>query len=227
MRRWGKAWDWYDRILGPESDACAVAAYRLLFLRDHGQKEIPEVSSRMGIPISSRPAPLPESIEDVRTASAEVAKEVSRRSDGARAVRERHVKLIDAGIGYIVDQLKQGKVRTSLSDIDTLLKARSRIEADAAPAGAAVFESVRVRAAREAGRDVIEAIEADLGELAVIVAALKTRRAANQSGDIDGYRFTVDDPDALRVVNGSKEAPKSVGSTPLRVVEFDDEENDV
>jgi hypothetical protein len=205
LRRWAKGGDWYARIEGPETESYAIAGYRLLYLRDHGQTEIPEVSSRMTLPIDAKAgakAPLPEVIEDVRAASQDVAREVGRRADGARAIREKHVRLIDAGIGYIVEQLKAGKVRASLGDLDTLLKARARIDGEPtdAPAGAASFESARVRAAREGGHDVLAAVEADLGELAVILAALKTRRAA---GELDGgYRLDDEADDGLRVVRG-------------------------
>jgi hypothetical protein len=203
IRQWCSQQRWHDRASAPRADADAVLLYRQLYLADHGATELPEVAPNVVVSVAAAKAesiPLSEVDEDVRAADRLVREEILRKRQADEDVRKRHVQLVDAGIGYVVNEMKAGRLRASLRDIPTLLQARALLsgEAGSQPAGTQLaVETVRVRVAREQGRDIIDALGEDLAELSTIVSALKGRREAAQEVE---PRAANDGGPTLRVV---------------------------
>ena len=184
IRGWVKQKDWDLRCDGPEAEEHAVALYRRLYLQDHGPVELPEVADRVSVPMSANPRqqPPPTSVsEDIRASDQKVQREILRRRANDRAIREKHVGLVDGALGYVVKELQDGKIRASLRDIPTLLSCRALLTGEGVLAGQgadgmAAVETVRVRATREAGGDVLEAMYEDIEEFRLIIGVLRTRR---------------------------------------------------
>lgn len=208
VRAWAYKWDWDGRTRELDGELHAVALYRAFYMPHHGAKEIPEVSDRMAVPLTASPRtrqPDPEVIEDVRKAETVVREEIGRRARQERTVRDKHLSLIDASLGYIVKQMTDGKIRAALSDIPTLLKVRQILDGEVSEAnlgGMQAIESVRVRAARNAGGDLLEAVDQDLVELRVVIDALKTRRAEGAPVEIEATTDAA--PEDLRVLPGGR-----------------------
>lgn len=184
VRKWSSTNRWNDRAEGPMADADAVRLYRQLYLAEHGPTELPEVQPFVVVPLGAPKAeeiPLGEAEADVAAADRLVREQILQKRKHDDDIRKKHVQLVDAGLGYVVKELQDGKIRATLRDIPTLLAARALLtgEAGSNPAGGIIAaESVRVRIARERGTDLLDALDEDLEELRVIVGALKGRRDA-------------------------------------------------
>lgn len=181
VRGWRRRLHWDERSSGPESEESAVALYRRLYLPSHGPAELPEVADRVSVPMSAKPSnqPPPATFQDDITEADKIARrEILRRQSNDRAVREKHLNLVDGAIGYVVKQLQEDKIRASLRDIPTLLNMREVLSGGDMPSdvGGVAIETVRVRTTRQAGGDVLEAMAEDLEEFRIIIDALKTRR---------------------------------------------------
>ena len=182
IRKWRKDNDWDHRADALDAEDRAVELYNALYLAEHGVVELPVVISNVVVPMSANPnnqPPPPRYTEDIREADRTVQREILRRRENEKAVRHKHVRLVDGALGYVVGQLNEGKIRASLRDIPTLLKCRDILTGEGGTeegSGVIGIETVRMRAARAAGADPIAALEADLLELNIIVDALRARR---------------------------------------------------
>ena len=176
LRGWIKSRDWHDRSSAPNAEDAAVKIYRRLYLKKFGHIELPEVRVNVAVPLSTitKGDPAESSANAaVRAVDAKIEHEIVRRSTNEQKVRDKHMGLVDGALGYVVNEMKAGRIRATLRDIPTLLEARRIIVDDQdAEKGVMVQETVRVRTTRG---DFLEAVWEDLEELRVIVGALRTR----------------------------------------------------
>lgn len=206
VRGWAKRWEWAVRIEPPCAEESAVLLYRMLYVADFGATELPEIADRVVVSLSQSPnqePPPPTVVEDLREADRIAREEIIRRRSQREAVRAQHTQLVDGALGYIVRQMENGKVRASLRDIPSLLKARGVLTGETADQGGAalVTETVRVRQARESGGSVLEAMAADLAELTVILAALRAKEELASGVLVDEQPVAVgDDGPSLSLV---------------------------
>jgi hypothetical protein len=220
IRDWEKRFDWERRgdSAGVRADEQAVKLYRELYGKDFGPVELPEVAAFVGVPLGVRPAspltdrqrvaeriPLSPVEEQLREADKLVREEILRKRKADDETRSKHVQLVDGALGYVVKEMKEGKIRASLRDIPTLLQARAILSGEVPESGGAgvvPLESMRVRLARERGTDFLDAVAEDVEELSVVVKALRERRASGAAEEPE--QRAVGAPD-LRVV-GSGDA---------------------
>lgn len=225
LRGWSKTGEWTERMKAPETEIVAVSMYRRLYLAQFGATEVPEVARNVVVPMSAtlgKQDPPPREVEnDLRAADQTVRKEILRRREAEQSLRAKHVRLVDAGLGYVVSQLEAGSIRASLRDIPTLLEVRAKLSGEGSeastPGSSLAVESVRVRLTREAGGDLLDAMAQDVDELRMILDALRTRRseeAANAARE------------SMAAAGGGNTSIPSVsmreGARPLRVVREDE-----
>ena len=178
-RGWQRRNDWGERAKGPTAEEEAIALYRRLYLKLHGAVELPEVADRVVVPMSAQigqEPPSSEVAEDIRQSDQIVSREINRRKVNDEKARDQHVSLVDGALGYVVGEMKAGRIRASLRDIPSLLQAREILTGgNRAGEGVAPSETVRVRTTRQAGGDVLEAMWEDIEEMRVVIGALRTR----------------------------------------------------
>ena len=88
--------------------------------------------------------------------------------------------LLDAAIGYIAQGLKDGDMKRQIRDLPTLINLRNQIAeigTKSKNANTVVYESVRVKTAKDTGGDIIEAMYEDAKELTAILGSLKGQGA--------------------------------------------------
>ena len=85
--------------------------------------------------------------------------------------------LLDASIAYIAQGLKEGDIKRQLRDLPILIGLRNELlELDNKNTKAAiVYESIRVKEAKDTGGDVVEAMYEDAKELQIILSALRNK----------------------------------------------------
>ena len=199
VRHWRKRWEWMARVDHPMAEEAAVHAYRMLYLRDHGATELPELTDRIVVSMSANPAhdPPPAAvIDDIRTAERIAKDEVLRRRGERDVVRASHVSLVDGALGYVMAEMEEGKIRASLKDIPALLKARAVLTGEAVDGeagGALAVETVRVKQARSHGGSVLTAMRTDLAEFDVILGALEAREEMERAAEVDAVPAAVGD----------------------------------
>lgn len=189
IRGWRKRWEWLARTEAAMTEESAVYAYRLLYLKDHGATELPELADRITVSMSTQPgadAPPPAVIDDIRAAERIAKDEVIRRRGEREAVRSTHVSMVDDALAYVLKQMEDDRIRASLRDLPALLKARAVLtgEAHEGHGGAALAtESVRVRQARAQGGNVYAAMRQDMVELDVVLGALEAREEMDRAAE--------------------------------------------
>jgi hypothetical protein len=173
------------------TEEAAVHAYRMLYMRDHGPTDLPEIDGLVVVPMSraikgAEPPPA-QVVTDIRNAEKIAKDEVLRRRASRETVREGHVKLVDDGLAYVVGKMTEGEIRASLKDIPALLKARAVLTGEAhdaqSAAGVLAVESVRVRQARANGGSVFAAMRVDLEEISVVLDALEAREEMEREAE--------------------------------------------
>lgn len=197
IRGWRDRGEWIQRLasVGAGSDQAALDLYRATYMTDFGSTELPLVADRVAVPIGGTTLadPTARAIHEAAVASRTVvagsvvaAEQATAAAiaDRRRSIREdadRHIRLLDASLGLIARKLRADEVRVGVRDIPVLLECRDRLVGIAAGtlgAGAASTpESVRVKAARAAGTDLVAALLDDAEELVVILRALAASHA--------------------------------------------------
>lgn len=214
IRNWCSTFSWAPRIAGTAGrvDEQAARMYRELYAADYGPTELPEVADRVIVPLGVQPRdagvqPLSEVEENIREADRLARDEILRKRRGDDEVRQKHVKLVDGALGYVVKEMQAGTIRASLRDIPTLLQCRALLSGEVAASGGGTgttIESMRVRVAREQGTDLLDAVYEDVEELSVILGALRGKRATE--AEDEGVGRAVAGAPGLRVVSDTDEA---------------------
>jgi hypothetical protein len=188
IREWRKKHDWIERVdsIGGAAQAAAIARYRDGYMHRYGQRELASVEKRMSVPVlASEPTPVEGGSEGQR-----LAEQHALERDDVRRMVSRHVQLLDAAIGTIVEPLKKGKVKITLRDLPAFIKFRTELADRLTPdvpkdSGFRVVESSRVQLAKESGGDVVEAMYEDAQELVAILGAITTRKeVAESAGEV-------------------------------------------
>ena len=190
VRAWKKRWDWMTRSEHPMTEESAVHSYRMLYLRDYGPTELPEIADRITISMSTtieHTPPPADVVSDLREAGRIARDEVLRKRGERGAVRASHVSLVDDALGYVVKAMADEKIRASLKDIPSLLKARAVLTGEAVAgdgAGVLATETVRVKQARQNGGSIYAAMRQDLSEFDVILTALETKEELENAVEV-------------------------------------------
>lgn len=189
LRDWSDTHRWEQRA-ATESDpeGAAVALYRTLYLRDYGETELPQIASRVIVPLSPGGSG-EEAISQARAASTAaqrveqaVISDVMTRRKAERQKVEQFRGLVDAALGETARLLKEKKLHLTAKDIPSLLSARHTLTEwltshdDRQVETRQAVESARVKHAKDVGGDLIEAVWQDLDELRTILGVLRTRR---------------------------------------------------
>lgn len=147
----------------------------------HTKSKFPVVKPiKLPDPPTPKPDPKPDPQKEAREREARQREE--EREHAADPVQRKnrvddYRKLVAASLGVYARDLTQGKVKVTPKDAIVLIGLEQSL-ADAPQDGGAKGpqESVRVRSAREAGEDVLEAIAQDMEEQRVILDALRQKR---------------------------------------------------
>jgi hypothetical protein len=194
VRNWRRSGCWDARLdgHGTEADGDALDLYRVAYMADFGQLEVPHVAQHVVQPLGSLDLRDPDAqaaheaaqraASAVSTAQAEVeqstAQAVADHRRDSREVAERHIKLVDGALGVIARRLKADEVRVSVRDIPLLVDCRARLEdvvsGNRQQQGRPLVESARLQYAKETGGDVVAAMHEDALELVAILGALRS-----------------------------------------------------
>ena len=214
VRNWRDRGDWLERLNnceGPQDAEC-LALYRSEYLSDFGRAELPLVARNIIQPLGitehdNREAheQQAETIRESRAESVAIATSeqaaLSAVNDYRRDLREdteKHIKLVDASLGLIARKLRADEVRVTVRDIPVLLECRDRlvsvVSGTHGSAGIQAVETVRVKAARKEGTDILEAMLIDAEEVLVIIRALhsagKSQEDRQEDRPIDGETYS-------------------------------------
>ena len=110
----------------------------------------------------------------------------------AKAQAERDVMLIDAALGFIAREMKEGRVKARISDIPALLRAKALLRGEAtervAVGGVHVVvgaETVRMRDAGDDPTARLQAMRSDVRDLSVILDHLESDDTAAVAASLD------------------------------------------
>jgi len=173
VRQYSQTWEWQSRMVGPTRDAEAQQLYRQLYFDKVGMKEIAMIEENIVSPISvmgntSRPV-----ADTIQRTIAETQPQKS--NVFTKEIKRKHLALVDAGIGYIAQGLKEGDIKRSLRDLPLLMTLRRELTEENKDKNAntiQIIESARVRIAKANGDDIVEAMFEDAQELVAILGAL-------------------------------------------------------
>ncbi len=181
LREFKKRWEWADRASDITSDAVAQSLYRKLYVKKFGTTSLEVIEHNIATPIS-KIGTVPKSVAEIVQKTIKTQKMEAKKKDPEEVMRQKHVGLIDAAIGYIAAGLRDGDVKVNLRDIPLLIQTRNQLlqidEKNSSPE--LILESVRVRQAKDTGGDVVEAMIEDAEELTMI---LKSLRLAKRNED--------------------------------------------
>jgi hypothetical protein len=127
---------------------------------------------------SAPPAPADDPKRAVGDPKPETVREEAADPAKRRARVEDYKQLIRGTLGVYAKDLVGGKVKVTPRDAVLLIELEQALaEAPKVEGGRGPVESVRVRTARENGDDLLDALGQDLAEQAVILSALRQKRA--------------------------------------------------
>lgn len=211
IRDWSRTHKWEERSRSvPDCEAEAVALYRQLYLQDYGEAELPEIASRVVVPMhpdNSADQAISQA-KQVSTAAQRVEQavlqDVAERRKVERQKVERFRGLVDAALGETARLLTERKLSLTARDIPSLLNARQGLtdwlnaNDDRHIEGQKVVESARVKHAKDVGGDVLEAVWEDVHEIRTILAVLRTKRDTDTSTIHETFRRSApDSPDVI------------------------------
>ena len=175
-----KQFRWDERVTRATDEVEAYHLYKQLYFPKKGMTEISAVEHNIAIPIGKDeenvPRNLSSSVEKaMKTAKMESLK--SAKTTHEKEGKRKHIMLLDASIAYIAQGLKDGDIKRQLRDLPILMSLRSELlEMDNKSAKAAVvYESIRVKEAKDTGGDIIEAMYEDAKELQVVLSTLRKK----------------------------------------------------
>lgn len=186
LRSFKKRWEWEERAKNITSDTEAQALYRKLYVAKFGTTALEVVEHNIATPIS-KVGTVPKSVAEIVQKTIKTQKSEAKKKDPNEVMRQKHVGLIDAAIGYIAAGLRDGDVKVNLRDIPLLIQTRNTLlqldEKNKSPE--LVLESVRVRQAKDSGGDVVEAMIEDAEELTMILKSLRIAKRNEEYAESD------------------------------------------
>lgn len=170
---WSKRYYWSERR--QESPTIAVecqALYRELYYETMGESEVKQLGMWLETPVSNIPVnqDIVDKVRDIVKNSP-----ADPRTLNEKKIRTRHLSALDAAIAYLMQGIKDGSIRRNLRDLPILIQLREEMSEDRkGQAAAMIVESVRVRNAKAANGNVVEAMYEDALELTMILKNLKS-----------------------------------------------------
>jgi hypothetical protein len=168
VRNWRRSGCWDARLdgHGTEADGDALDLYRVAYMADFGQLEVPHVAQHVVQPLGSL---------DLRDPDAQAAHEAAQRAASAVSTAQAEVEQSTA---QAVADHRRDEVRVSVRDIPLLVDCRARLEdvvsGNRQQQGRPLVESARLQYAKETGGDVVAAMHEDALELVAILGALRS-----------------------------------------------------
>jgi len=200
-RLWHRDNQWQARAeaVGLGGETLAARAYAVLYHPSKGPGEVTKILHLMTVEYvgpSGTTAPPPPKL------TIPVRKREERRQateEEAGVLRRRRLELIlDAAEGRLAEQLKNDKTKVAIADLVTIV--RLRRELGDGPTAAQMRDplatSIRVEEALRSGQDPMDAMQADLDEMGLILATLRNHQQESNVLPFPGGR-----PD-LRVLMG-------------------------
>ena len=179
--------NWGSRVTSLTDEAEAQALYKSLYMPEYGMTEISAVQKYIATPISTS-GTLDRAIgESVQKAINKTSKKIDKVHE--KEVQRKHIMLLDAAIGYIAQGLKDGDMKRQIRDLPTLINLRNQISdigTKTKNGNTIVYESVRVKTAKDHGSDIVEAMYEDAKELTAILGSLKGQGAYDSVHKKDG-----------------------------------------
>ena len=171
--------NWKERVTSITDESEAQALYKNLYMPEYGMSEIAAVQKYIATPISTNGTMERGIGESVQKAIDKTSKKIDKVHE--KEVQRKHIMLLDAAIGYIAQGLKDGDMKRQIRDLPTLINLRNQIAeigTSSKNANTIIYESVRVKTAKETGSDIVEAMYEDAKELTAILGSLKGQGAS-------------------------------------------------
>ena len=200
ITRWRDDYKWQLRSEAyKDPEGTAFQLYRALYMENYGRVDLPFIEQRMIIPITTNKtvAITPDETEadgGIMLAKQRAEEAMSVERAAVEAIHERRKKerdkvesfrgLLDMTLVEAGRLLKQGRLQIGAKDLKGLLEARQELTSWLASQDDKVLdnrigvESARMRAARETGKDLVEAMWQDLEEIRTILSTMRTKRDA-------------------------------------------------
>jgi len=171
--------NWKGRVKSVTDEAEAQALYRTLYMPEFGLHEIAAIQQYIATPMSTNGTMARGIGESVQKAIDTTTKKIDKVHE--KEVQRKHIMLLDAAIGYIAQGLKEGDMKRQIRDLPTLINLRNQIAeigTKAKNGNTVIYESVRVKSAKETGGDIVEAMYEDAKELTAILGSLQGQGAS-------------------------------------------------
>ena len=180
--------NWAERVTSLTDEAEAQQLYKSLYMPDFGHTEITAVQKYIATPISTSGTMSRSMGESVQQAINTTNKQPEKVHE--KEVQRKQLMLLDAAIGYIAQGLKAGDMKRQIRDLPTLISLRNSLSDmnTGSNKNTVVYESVRVKEAKDTGSDIIDAMYEDAKELTAILGSLRNHGASKEvhqnSGDV-------------------------------------------
>ncbi len=184
VRNYSKSWDWAKRMDIPHIEVKAQELYKSLYFAMYGMREIAMIEKYILSPVTVVGS-TPRSVADTVTRVVEQSNP-KKSQVFTDELKRKHLTLVDAGIGYIAQGIKNGDLKRSLRDLPLLMQLRREItgENKEEKESAILVESVRVKTAKSMGTDIVEAMYEDAQELVAILGALASAKQVPTHAEI-------------------------------------------
>ena len=175
-----KQFRWDERATKQTHEVEAYHLYKQLYMPTKGMSELSAVEHNVIIPMNLKSGNVPRNLSssvEKAMSSAKIDSLKDAKSVHEKEVKRKHIMLLDASIAYIAQGLKEGDIKRQLRDLPILIGLRNELlELDNKNTKAAiVYESIRVKEAKDNGGDVVEAMYEDAKELQIILSALRNK----------------------------------------------------
>ncbi|MGI9554860.1 MAG: hypothetical protein ACR2M6_02695 [Vampirovibrionia bacterium] len=186
LRSFKKRWEWVDRAKNMTADTAAQALYRKMYVSKFGTTSLEVIEHNIATPIS-KVGTVPKSVAEIVQKTIKTQKSEAKKKNPEDVMRQKHVGLIDAAIGYIAAGLRDGDVKVNLRDIPLLIQTRNSLLHldDRNKSPELILESVRVRQAKDTGGDIVEAMIEDAEELTMILKSLRIAKRNEEYAEHD------------------------------------------
>lgn len=172
INTWMNRFKWKERAGTISSETEAQQLYRHMYMKQHGTSEIQCVEHNIVSPVSAGTVP--------RGVASSVQSAMNKTSQKLTNIHEKEVKrkqlmLLDASIAYVAQGMKDGSLKRNMRDLPLLIQLRNQLmehETNQNTAAGIVHESIRVKEAKEKGKNVIAAMYEDAKELTSILGSL-------------------------------------------------------